>query len=319
MRSRGSGYAPSIERPPSPHWKGKHTGTLAREKNLRTEPGPVPFHQSSTRSRSTFLNRFVVLPLVVVVFAQAFSKASSSYLARVVRSGSTVGEQLTLWWCGECRSRSSGVRRIAPCITPVRVFRQDLSISDRPAFSVSPGSRSRLSCAVRRAGILSGRVAAHDIHVPVLPCPGIAASDHLVTFPFVSRAADPLMQEQHAGRDAAISAGCQGLQTFFSPSRCPISKWACWTRLAGHRAGDGRFGAVSVVSRAYPRRDQHHAAVFGRDFSTNEYQIRGVVCDCVAAGDAGLITLIAKTVLERRPGRGQIQRTIQVDRLKSNT
>lgn len=117
-----------------------------------------------------------------------------------------------------------------------------------------------------------------------------------ITFPFVARELIPLMQSQ--GKDEEerppFPSGPRVGRCF--RVTLPNIKWGLLygVILANARAM-GEFGAVSVVFRAYSRRNQHTAAACGNPLQ--RIQRRGAFVYLIT-GAAGLVTLVAKTVVE---------------------
>ncbi len=142
---------------------------------------------------------------------------------------------------------------------------------------------------------------ARDIQV-VFALPGLVLATMFVTFPFVARTVLPLMQEQ--GKDeeeAAATLGASGLQTFLRVT-LPNVKWAL---LAGvllcNARAMGEFGAVSVVSGHI--RGETNTMPLHVEILYNEYQFAGAFAVAALLALLGLVTLAAKTLLERLAGR----------------
>ena len=97
----------------------------------------------------------------------------------------------------------------------------------------------------------------------VFAVPGIVLATVFVTFPFVARELIPLMQTQGVTREKRRrdSMGPRAWKTF---CQMTASEHQVGRSLRGvfcaTLAAMGEFGAVSVVSGANPRPDQHHAA-----------------------------------------------------------
>ena len=135
-----------------------------------------------------------------------------------------------------------------------------VTLIDLP-FSVSPVVSGLIYVLVfGLQGWLGPWLRDHDIQI-IFALPGIVLATIFVTFPFVARELIPLMIDQ--GRDeeeAAVSLGASGLPTFLRVT-LPNIKWGLlYGVLLCNARAMGEFGAVSVVSRPYPRPDQHHAA-----------------------------------------------------------
>ena len=142
----------------------------------------------------------------------------------------------------------------------------------------------------------------HDIQI-LFAVPGIALATTFVTFPFVARALIPLMQEQGTQEEeAAISLGASGLQTFFRVT-LPNIKWGVlYGVLLCNARAMGEFGAVSVVSGHI--RGETNTMPLLVEILYNEYQFVAAFAIASLLAMLALITLIAKTVLERHLDEG---------------
>ena len=150
------------------------------------------------------------------------------------------------------------------------------------------------------------RLQSRNIHV-LFAVPGIALATIFVTFPFVARALIPLMQEQGTQEEeAAISLGASGLQTFFRVT-LPNIKWGLlYGVLLCNARAMGEFGAVSVVSGHI--RGQTNTMPLLVEILYNEYQFVSSFAIASLLATLALITLVAKTILERQLDEGQERR-----------
>ena len=253
----------------------------------------------------TFLGVFVVLPLVVV-FAQAFSKGIGAYVARLADPEALSAIRLTLLVAAISVDLNLVFGLVAAwAIAKFEFPRQDVpDHADRPAVLGQPGDlRSRLRAAVRRAGLFRPWLAAHDIRL-LFAVPGITLATIFVTFPFVARALIPLMQEQGTQEEeAAISLGASGLQTFFRVT-LPNIKWGVlYGVLLCNARAMGEFGAVSVVSGHI--RGETNTMPLLVEILYNEYQFVASFAIASLLAMLALITLVAKTMLERHLDEGK--------------
>jgi sulfate transport system permease protein len=142
---------------------------------------------------------------------------------------------------------------------------------------------------------------ARDIQV-IFALPGLVLATIFVTFPFVARTVMPLMQEQgREEEEAAATLGASGLQTFLRVT-LPNVKWALLSGvLLCNARAMGEFGAVSVVSGHI--RGETNTMPLHVEILYNEYQFAGAFAVAALLALLGLVTLAAKTLLERAAGR----------------
>ena len=274
--------------------------------DLRTEPRLV--RMVIIVVAVTFLVVFVVLPLVVV-FAQAFSKGIGAYLAALSDPEALSAIRLTL--C--VAAISVGLNLVFGLVAAWSIAKFDfrgktflISLIDLP-FSVSPVISGLVFVLLFGGqGYWGPWLQGHNVHI-LFAVPGIALATIFVTFPFVARALIPLMQEQGTlEEEAAISLGASGLQTFFRVT-LPNIKWGLlYGVLLCNARAMGEFGAVSVVSGHI--RGETNTMPLLVEILYNEYQFVSSFAIASLLAMLALITLVAKTVLERRLDEGQLLR-----------
>ena len=289
----------------SPDAKTRPHAVAARE-NLRTEPKAVRIAIIS--SAILFLTVFVVLPLVVV-FAQAFSKGIVAYLAALSEPEALAAIRLTLL----VAAISVGLNLVFGLVAAWAIAKFEfkgktflISLIDLP-FSVSPVISGLVFVLLFGAqGYFGGWLREHNIQI-LFAVPGIALATTFVTFPFVARALIPLMQEQGTQEEeAAISLGASGLQTFFRVT-LPNIKWGVlYGVLLCNARAMGEFGAVSVVSGHI--RGETNTMPLLVEILYNEYQFVAAFAIASLLAMLALITLIAKTILERHLEEGDESR-----------
>src|SRR5450759_712964 len=144
-------------------------------------------------------------------------------------------------------------------------------------------------------------IAASSSCVPCSCISGISARA------FVARALIPLMQEQGTQEEeAAISLGASGLQTFFRVT-LPNIKWGVlYGVLLCNARAMGEFGAVSVVSGHI--RGETNTMPLLVEILYDEYQFVSSFAIASLLAMLALITLVAKTILERRLDEGETPR-----------
>jgi sulfate/thiosulfate transport system permease protein len=284
-----------------PDGAGAASVRAARD-NPRTEPRAV--RVVIIVIAVTFLSVFVVLPLVVV-FAQAFSKGISAYLAALSDPEALSAIRLTLL----IAVISVGLNLVFGLVAAWAIAKFEfsgktflISLIDLP-FSVSPVISGLVFVLLFGAqGYFGPWLAGHDIRL-LFAVPGIAFATLFVTFPFVARALIPLMQEQGTQEEeAAISLGASGLQTFFRVT-LPNIKWGVlYGVLLCNARAMGEFGAVSVVSGHI--RGETNTMPLLVEILYNEYQFVASFAIASLLAMLALITLVAKTILERHLDEG---------------
>jgi sulfate transport system permease protein len=169
-------------------------------------------------------------------------------------------------------------------------------------FSVSPVIAGLVFVLIFGAqGWLGPWLQARDIQV-IFALPGLVLATVFVTFPFVARTLIPLMQEQgREEEEAAATLGASGFQTFRRVT-LPNVKWALLSGvLLCNARAMGEFGAVSVVSGHI--RGETNTMPLHVEILYNEYQFAGAFAVAALLALLGLVTLAAKTLLERRTGK----------------
>src|SRR2546430_3231828 len=271
--------------------------------DLRTEPRPIRIVIIAIAV--IFLTVFVVLPLVVV-FAQAFSKWIGAYFAALSDSEALSAIRLTLLVAAISVSLNLVFGVIAAWAIAKFDFRGKtflISLIDLP-FSVSPVVSGLVFVLLFGAqGYFGAYLQAHDIKI-IFALPGLILATTLATFPFVARELIPLMQEQGIQEEeAAISLGASGLQTFFRVT-LPNIKWGVlYGVLLCNARAMGEFGAVSVVSGHV--RGETNTMPLLVEILYNEYQFVAAFAIASLLAMLALITLVAKTILERHLDEGR--------------
>ena len=249
-----------------------------------------------------FLTIFLVLPLVTV-FAQAFSRGLWPYLASIADPDAVAAIRLTLLVAALSVSINLVFGVVAAWAITRFEFRGKsvlVTLIDLP-FSVSPVISGLVFVLLFGAQGYFGRfLQAHDIAI-IFALPGIVLATLFVTFPFVVRELVPLMQEQGAQEEeAAVLLGASGLSTFFRVT-LPNVRWALlYGVLLCNARAMGEFGAVSVVSGHV--RGETNTMPLHIEILYNEYHLTAAFAVASLLALLALVTLIAKTLLERRIG-----------------
>jgi sulfate transport system permease protein len=247
-----------------------------------------------------FLGLFVILPLVTV-FVQALSRGLGTYLDALVTPDALAAIRLTLI----VAAISVLMNLVFGIVGAWAIAKFDFpgksalnTLIDLP-FSVSPVVSGLIFVLLFGAqGAIGPWLQAHDIKI-IFALPGIVLATMFVTFPFIARELIPLMQEQGTQEEeAALSLGASGLSTFFRVT-LPNVKWALlYGVLLCNARAMGEFGAVSVVSGHI--RGLTNTMPLHIEILYNEYQFSAAFAVASLLALLALVTLVAKTILERR-------------------
>jgi len=249
-----------------------------------------------------FLGLFLFLPLVSV-FVEALRNGWHTYVDALTTPDALAAVRLTLLAAAIAVPVNLvfGVTA-AWAITKFHFPGKQLLISliDLP-FSVSPVVAGLIYVLVFGAqGWFGPWLVEHDITI-IFAVPGIVLATIFVTFPFIARELIPLMQAQGTDDEqAAVSLGATGLQTFWHVT-LPNIKWGLlYGVLLCNARAMGEFGAVSVVSGHI--RGQTNTLPLHVEILYNEYAFSAAFAVASLLAGLALITLAAKTWLERRYG-----------------
>jgi sulfate transport system permease protein len=247
-----------------------------------------------------YLVGLVAMPLVVV-FVEAFSKGIGSYVLALLDPYALAAMRLTLltavivvplnlvfgvaaaWAIAKFEFRGKNV-----LITTI----------DLP-FAVSPVISGLIYVLMFGAqGWFGPWLMAHGVHI-IFAVPGIVLATTFVTVPFVARELIPLMQTQGNDEEiTALSLGASGWQTFRLVT-LPNIRWGLlYGVLLCNARAMGEFGAVSVVSGHI--RGQTNTLPLHIEILHSEYNYVGAFASASILALLALVTLVAKTLLERR-------------------
>jgi sulfate transport system permease protein len=251
-----------------------------------------------------FLGLFIVLPLINV-FAQAFSKGLEVYFAALHEEDALAAIWLTITVAAVAVVANGLFGLTAAWAIAKFDFRGKnflITLIDLP-FSVSPVIAGLVFVLLfGLQGLFGAWLAEHDIKI-IFAVPGIILATIFVTFPFIVRELIPLMQEQGTEEEeAALSLGASGLTTFFRVT-LPNVKWALlYGVLICNARAMGEFGAVSVVSGHI--RGSTNTMPLHIEALYEGYQAAPAFAVASLLALLALVTLVAKTALEKRTGKG---------------
>jgi len=243
----------------------------------------------------------LVLAPLVMVFVEAFRKGPGGFLEVFALSDTWAAIRMTLIVAAIAVPLNAvfGVAA-AWAITKFQFKGKSLLLTliDLP-FSVSPVISGLVWVLLFGAsGWFSGFEAATGIRV-LFATPALVLATTFITLPFVARELIPLMQEQGADEEAAaVTLGAGGWTTFFRVT-LPNIKWALlYGVLLANARAMGEFGAVSVVSGHI--RGKTNTLPLHVEILYNEYDFVGAFAAASLLAGLGLLTLLIKSVLERR-------------------
>lgn len=173
-----------------------------------------------------------------------------------------------------------------------------LALIDLP-FSVSPVISGLIYVLIfGLQGWFGAWLQEHDIRI-IFALPGLVLATLFVTFPFVARELVSLVEAQGNEEElAALSLGASGFQIFWNVT-LPNLKWALlYGVIQCNARAMGEFGAVSVVSGHI--RGMTNTVPLHVEILYNEYNFTASFAVASLLAFLGVITLIVKTVLEKR-------------------
>ncbi|MDB5370578.1 MAG: cysW [Roseomonas sp.] len=245
------------------------------------------------------LGLFLLLPLAAV-FTEALRRGWAPAWQALSDPDAVAAVRLTLLVAAiAVPVNTLGGLAAAWCIAKFRFSGRALLLAliDLP-FSVSPVISGLVWVLLFGAhGWLGPWLQEHDIQI-VFAVPGLVLATIFVTFPFIARTLIPLMQEQgRAAEEAAATLGASGWQTFRRVT-LPEIRWALLSGvLLCNARAMGEFGAVSVVSGHI--RGETNTMPLHVEILYNEYQFAGAFAVAALLALLALVTLGAKTLLER--------------------
>jgi sulfate transport system permease protein len=247
-----------------------------------------------------FLSIFLFVPLAAV-FAEAFKKGWSAYIAAIIEPDAWAAIKLTLLTAAIAVPLNL-VFGVAAAWTIAKFeFRGKnilLTLIDLP-FSVSPVISGLIYVLMFGAqGWLGPWLQAHDIKI-IFAVPGIILATIFVTFPFVARELIPLMQAQGTEEEeAALVLGASGWKTFWHVT-LPNIKWGLlYGVILCNARAMGEFGAVSVVSGHI--RGETNTIPLQVEILYNEYAFSAAFAVASLLAFLALVTLALKSVIEWR-------------------
>jgi sulfate transport system permease protein len=250
-----------------------------------------------------FLGLFLFVPLAAV-FAQAFEKGVSVYLASLHEPDALAAIRLTLltaaiavplnvlfglaaaWAIARFRFRGKGVLT---------------TLIDLP-FAVSPVIAGLIFVLLfGLQGWFGDWLGRHDLKI-IFAVPGIVLATIFVTFPYVARELIPLMQAQGSEEEqAALVLGAGGWTMFFRVT-LPNIKWGLlYGVILCNARAMGEFGAVSVVSGHI--RGATNTMPLHVEILYNEYNFSAAFAVASLLALLALATLAAKSLVEWRSRR----------------
>jgi sulfate transport system permease protein len=247
-----------------------------------------------------YLVGLVALPLVVV-FVEAFAKGIGSYIHALLDPYALAAMRLTLLTAVVVVPLNLVFGIAAAWAIAKFEFRGKnalITAIDLP-FAVSPVISGLIYVLMFGAqGWFGPWLMAHGVRI-IFAVPGIVLATTFVTVPFVARELIPLMQTQGNDEEVtALSLGASGWQTFRLVT-LPNIRWGLlYGVLLCNARAMGEFGAVSVVSGHI--RGQTNTLPLHIEILHSEYNYVGAFASASILALLALVTLVAKTLLERR-------------------
>lgn len=247
-----------------------------------------------------FLLLFLLLPLVLV-FREALAGGWATFLAAFTEPDAQAAIWLTLLVAAIVLPLNIVFGLAASWALTRFAFRGKsllITLIDLP-FSVSPVVAGLLLVLLFGAqGWFAEWLEASGLRI-IFAVPGIVLATLFVTLPFVARELIAFMQEQSTDPEqAAYTLGAGGWKTYWHVT-LPSIRWSLlYGVLLSNARAMGEFGAVSVVSghiRGLTNTMPLHVEIL-----YNEYAFSAAFAVASLLAALGLLTLLAKTVVEHR-------------------
>jgi sulfate/thiosulfate transport system permease protein len=177
-----------------------------------------------------------------------------------------------------------------------------ISIIDLP-FSVSPVVAGlMLVLLYGRNGWLGPFLEAHDWKI-IFAVPGMVLATSFVSMPFVAREVLPVLEEIGTDQEeAAKTLGASDWQTFWRVT-LPSIRWGLlYGIILTNARAMGEFGAVVVVSGNITGKTQTLPLFVEEAYK--QYHTQQAYAAAVLLACLGIVTMIAKVILERKTGAG---------------
>ncbi|GIM29784.1 sulfate ABC transporter permease subunit CysW [Clostridium polyendosporum] len=251
-----------------------------------------------------YVGIIIIIPLIAV-FAKAFEKGISVYIASISDPMALAALQLTLITVAVAVPLNTIFGLAASWAIAKFEFKGKnilLTIIDLP-FAISPVIAGLIFVLLfsTNHGLFGSWLSKHNINI-IFAKPGIILATVFVTFPFVARELIPLMQSQgNSEEEAALTLGASGWQTFWKVT-LPNIKWALLygVILTAARAA-GEFGAVSVVSGHI--RGVTNTLPLHVEILYNEYKFASAFAVASLLTVVAVINLIVKNIVEWKVSR----------------
>lgn len=278
-----------------------HAGaTRRRGESARHLTEPPFVRWGLTAIALLFLALFLILPLATV-FTEAFSRGVDAYVNAIRQPEALAALRLTLLAAAIAVPANLVFGVCAGWAIAKFDFRGKnllTTLIDLP-FAVSPVIAGMVFVLLfGRQGFLGPWVAEHGLRI-VFAVPGIVLATVFVSFPFIAREIIPVMEAAGTQEEeAARVLGAGGLQTFFRVT-LPNIKWGLlYGVILCNARAMGEFGAVSVVSGKI--RGMTNTLPLHVEILYNEYSFQAAFAVASLLAFLAIITLIVKTVVERR-------------------
>lgn len=252
-----------------------------------------------------FVALFLLVPLGVVL-TTAFRKGFEYYLTAITKHDALQAISLTLLTALIAVPLNAlfGVAA-AWAITKFDFRGKQLLITliDLP-FSVSPVIAGLIFVLLFGArGLLGPWLTEQGWQVIFAP-PGIILATTFVTFPFVARDLIPVMQAGGSEEEeAALVLGASGFHSFWRVTLPKIRWGLLYGVILCNARAMGEFGAVSVVSGHI--RGKTNTLPLHVEILYNEYDFAGAFAVASLLVLLALVTLVAKSIAERRMAEGR--------------